>query len=80
MKSWKLEVIEDSVQTEKYDVCLADVDIACGERRNARTHLEYAIREGGTLYVVEDARRMLAELKQKERMAGTDYGEGTAKI
>ena len=61
-------------------VCLADADIACGERRNARTHLEYAIREGGTLYVVEDARRMLAELTQKERMEGTGYGEGTAKI
>ncbi len=61
-------------------VCLADADIACGGRRNARTHLEYAIREGGTLYVVEDARRMLAELTQKERMEGTGYGEGTAKI
>ena len=43
-------------------VCLADVDIACGELKNAKTHLEYAIQEGGTLYVVEDARRMLAEL------------------
>ncbi|MDE7212028.1 MAG: hypothetical protein K2O03_11400 [Lachnospiraceae bacterium] len=48
-------------------VCLADVDIACGERKNAKTHLEYAIREGGTLYVVEDARHMLAELTQKEQ-------------
>ena len=47
-------------------VCLADVDIACGELKNARTRLEYAIREGGTLYVVEDARRMLAELEQKD--------------
>ena len=46
-------------------VCLADVDIACGELKNARTRLEYAIREGGTLYVVEDARRMLVELEQK---------------
>lgn len=46
-------------------VCLADVDIACGELKNARTRLEYAIQEGGTLYVVEDARRMLAELTQK---------------
>ena len=43
-------------------VCLADVDIACGELKNAKTHLECAIREGGTLYVVEDARHMLAEL------------------
>ena len=43
-------------------VCLADVDIACGELKNAKTHLEYAIQEGGTLYVVEDARRMLVEL------------------
>ena len=41
-------------------VCLADVDIACGELKNARTRLEYAIQEGGTLYVVEDERRMLA--------------------
>ena len=48
-------------------VCLADVDIACGELKNAKTHLEYAIREGGTLYVVEDARHMLAELTQKEQ-------------
>ena len=43
-------------------VCLADVDIACGELKNAGIHLEYAIQEGGTLYVVEDARRMLVEL------------------
>ena len=49
-------------------VCLADVDIACGELKNAGIHLEYVIQEGGTLYVVEDARRMLAELTQKERM------------
>lgn len=48
-------------------VCLADVDIACGELKNARTRLEYAVREGGTLYVVEDARRMLEELTQKEQ-------------
>ena len=61
-------------------VCLADVDIACNELKNARTHLEYAIQEGGTLYVVEDARRMLAELAQKERMEGTGYGDGTVKI
>ena len=58
-------------------VCLADVDIACNELKNARTHLEYAIREGGTFYVAEDARRMLAELTQKERVEGTDYGDGT---
>ena len=58
-------------------VCLADVDIACNELKNARTYLEYAIREGGTLYVVEDARRMLAELTQKERVEGTDYRDGT---
>ena len=48
-------------------VCLADIDIACGELKNAKTHLEYAIQEGGTLYVVEDTRRMLAELTQKEQ-------------
>ena len=48
-------------------VCLADVDIASGELKNAKTHLEYVIREGGTLYVVEDARHMLAELTQKEQ-------------
>ena len=28
-------------------VCLADVDIACGELKNARTHLEYAIWRAG---------------------------------
>lgn len=49
-------------------VCLADVDIACGELKNAKTRLEYAIQEGGTLYVVEDARRMLAELTQEENV------------
>ena len=48
-------------------VCLADVDIACGELKNAKSQLEYSIQEGGTLYVVEDARRMLAELTQKEQ-------------
>ena len=48
-------------------VCLADVDIACNELKNARTHLEYAIQEGGTLYVVEDARHMLEELTQREQ-------------
>ncbi|MEY8395204.1 hypothetical protein AALB64_10330 [Lachnospiraceae bacterium 45-P1] len=61
-------------------VCLANADTACGELKNARIHLEYAIREGGTLYVVEDARRMLVELTRKERMKGTGYGEGTVKI
>ena len=30
-----------------------------------------------TLYVVEDARRMLAELAQKERVEGTGHGDGT---
>ncbi len=48
-------------------VSLADVDIACGELKNAKTHLEYALQEGGTLYVVEDARRMLREMAQKEQ-------------
>ncbi len=61
-------------------VCFADVDIACKELENARTRLEYAIREGGTLYVVEDARHRLAELAQKERMEGTGYGEETVKV
>lgn len=55
-------------------------DIAWGELKNAKTRLEYAIWEGGTLYVVEDARRMLSELTQKERMEGADYGDGTVKI
>ena len=41
-------------------------DIACGELKNAKTHLEYVLQEGGTLYVVEDARRMLREIAQKE--------------
>ena len=61
-------------------VCFADVDIACKELENARTRLEYAIREGGTLYVVEDTRHRLAELAQKERMEGTGYGEETVKV
>ncbi len=29
------------------------------------------------MYVVEDARRMLAELMQKERVEGADHVEGT---
>ena len=68
------------IQKEVSAVCLANADTACGELKNARIHLEYAIREGGTLYVVEDARRMLVELTRKERMKGTGYGEGTVKI
>ena len=47
-------------------VCLADVDFSQREFKNARARLEYAIRESGTLYVVEDARCMLAELAKKE--------------
>ena len=42
------------------------VDIAWGEIKNAKTRLEYVIQEGGTLYVVEEARSMLAEIVQKE--------------
>ena len=45
---------------------LAEADIARGDIQNARKRLEYAIQNGGTLYVVEDARRMLAELEEKE--------------
>lgn len=41
---------------------LAKVDIAQGETENARTRLEYAAQMGGTLYVAEDARLLLAEL------------------
>lgn len=48
-------------------MCLADVDIAWGEIKNAKTRLGYVIQEGGTLYVVEEARRMLAGLVQKEQ-------------
>lgn len=48
-------------------VNLATVDFSQGEFRNARTRLEYAVQEGGTLYVVEEARSMLAELAQKEQ-------------
>ncbi len=48
-------------------MCLADVDIARGETKNAKTRLEYVIQEGGTLYVVKEARCMLAELVQKEQ-------------
>ena len=48
-------------------VCLADVDLSQGEFRNARARLEYAVQEGGTLYVVEEASCMLAELTKKEQ-------------
>jgi hypothetical protein len=61
-------------------VCLADVDIACNELKNAKTQLEHAIQEGGILYVLEDSLHILVELTQKKRMKGTNYGEGTVKI
>lgn len=48
-------------------VCLVDVDLSQGEFRNARARLEYAVQDGGTLYVVEEARCMLAELTKKEQ-------------
>lgn len=48
-------------------VRLADADLSQGEFRNARTRLEYAVQEGGTLYVVEEARCMLAELEKRNR-------------
>ncbi len=41
---------------------LAEADVARGEMESARMRLEYVIREGGTLYVVEEARCMLMKL------------------
>lgn len=38
----------DKIQKVVSAVCLADADIACNELKNAKTHLEYAIQEGGT--------------------------------
>jgi hypothetical protein len=46
---------------------MEDRERAMLQKKNAKTHLEYAIQEGGSLYVVEDARRMLAELTQTEQ-------------
>lgn len=43
----------------------AKADLAQGETQNARARLEYVVSSGGTLYVVEDARRLLAELDRK---------------
>lgn len=39
----KMEDLEKAMEV-KHE---AEVDIACGELKNVKTHLEYAIREGG---------------------------------
>ena len=48
-----------------------------GDKQMKKIVLGGFIFVGGALYVAKDARRMLAELTQKERMEGTDYGDGT---
>ncbi len=42
---------------------LAQADLAQGERQNARARLEMVVERGGTLYIVEEARALLAELE-----------------
>ena len=42
---------------------LARADLAQGETRNARARLEMVVEQGGTLYIVEEARELLAELE-----------------
>lgn len=48
-------------------VGLANADFSQGDFGNARARLKYAVKEGGTLYIVEEARSMLAELAKKEQ-------------
>lgn len=45
---------------------LARADLAQGEVQNARARLEMAAERGGTLYLAEEARRLLAELEREE--------------
>lgn len=45
---------------------LARVDLAQGEVQNARSRLEMAAEQGGTLYLAEEARQLLAELERTE--------------
>ncbi len=42
---------------------LARADLAQGETWNARARLEMVVEQGGTLYIVEEARELLAELE-----------------
>ena len=42
---------------------LAKADMANGERENARTRLAYVVERGSTLYIREEARRLLAEME-----------------
>lgn len=43
---------------------LAKADMAQGEKENARTRLAYVTEHGGTLYIAEEARCLLAEIEQ----------------
>lgn len=45
---------------------LARADLAQGERESARTRLEMVAKQGGTLYIAEEARELLAELERGE--------------
>lgn len=42
---------------------LAKADMANGERENARTRLAYVVERGSTLYIREEARRLLPEME-----------------
>ena len=43
---------------------LAKADMAQGDAQSAKAHLEYVAKMGGTLYVTEEAKSLLAELKE----------------
>ena len=43
---------------------LAKADMAQGDTQSAKARLEYVVKMGGTLYVTEDAKSLLAELKE----------------
>lgn len=51
---------------------LAKADMAQGDTQSAKAHLEYVVKMGGTLYVTEDAKSLLAELKENPHGSGQD--------
>ena len=51
---------------------LAKADMAQGDTQSAKARLEYVVKMGGTLYVTEDAKSLLAELKENPHGSGQD--------
>ena len=51
---------------------LAKADMAQGDVQSAKARLEYVAKMGGTLYVTEEAKSLLAELKENPHGSGQD--------